>query len=61
MKVLKYIIAFLSMVFVAASCYKDLSTTASESIPEIAITGLEREINIVWGQELKITPAGCAH
>ena len=56
MKVLKYIIAFLSMVFVAASCYKDLSTTASESIPEIAITGLESEINIVWGQELKITP-----
>ncbi len=37
------------------SCYKDLSTEASVSIPEIKIEGVDSTLNIVWGQEIKMT------
>lgn len=56
MKILKKAALILISASVLQSCYKDLSTEAGETIPEIEITGVNEEMDIVWGQELKITP-----
>ncbi len=39
---------------VAVSCYKDQSTEATFSIPEIKVTGLDDRIEVVYGQELSL-------
>ena len=56
MKTIKKVAFILISASVLSSCYKDLSTEAGETIPEIEITGVNEEMDIVWGQELKITP-----
>ena len=47
--------AFSCAAAVLLSCYRDLSTDASVSVPEIEISRVEPVVNIVWGQDLKMT------
>lgn len=51
---LKYIIIGIFSAFVLTSCYKDLSTEASHTIPDINISGLDSVINILYGETLKV-------
>lgn len=44
-----------SLCLALAGCYKDLSTEASMTIPDIRIEGVDSTLNIVWGQEIKMT------
>lgn len=42
------------MTLIPAGCYKDLSTEATKSIPEIVITGLAQEMSVVYGEEIHV-------
>ncbi len=39
----------------AVSCYKDKSTEASFTIPDIKVSGIEDHIDVVYGQEISLT------
>lgn len=39
----------------AASCYKDLSTEAGEPLPDLTLSGLEPELNVVYGQTIDVS------
>lgn len=47
-----FIFLFLPLLF--SSCYKDLSTEATGNIPDIFITGPDEDINITYGETLKM-------
>lgn len=47
-------IIFLFLSLLLSSCYKDLSTDATKSIPDIFVTGPDEEINITFGDELNM-------
>ncbi len=51
----KNTLAALILCLALSSCYKDLSSEASITIPEITIEGVDDVLNVVWGQELKLT------
>ena len=51
----KNILILFSLCLALAGCYKDLSTEASMTIPDIRIEGVDSTLNIVWGQEIKMT------
>lgn len=52
-KVTHIIVSLFCLVFV--SCYKDLSTEADKIIPDIVITGLPEELNVVYGEEITLS------
>ncbi len=52
-KVTHIIVSLFCLVFV--SCYKDLSTEADKIIPDIIITGLPEELNVVYGEEITLS------
>lgn len=49
MKTIKKVAFILISASVLSSCYKDLSTEAGETIPEIEITGVKEEIDHSMG------------
>lgn len=48
------LLAFVS--FLIMSCYKDLSTEATESLPDIVITSDMERLDVYYGETLKFTP-----
>lgn len=49
-------ITILFAALLACSCYKDLSTEATTSIPEIVISSEEDVINVAYGHDIELTP-----
>ena len=49
------IFAVVAAMLTLLSCYKDLSTEATMSIPEIVVTGMPEKIDLVWGDEINLT------
>lgn len=49
----KFIILLASLGLMAG-CYKDLSTEATFTLPDIVVTGLEPSIDVVYGQEITV-------
>ena len=50
----KRILAYLLILTAAVSCYKDLSTEAGEPLPDLVVSGLEPELNVVFGQTINV-------
>ena len=50
----KRILAYLLILAATASCYKDLSTEAGEPLPDLVVSGLEPELNVVFGQTINV-------
>lgn len=53
-KFIKHLTLTILTGLVTVSCYKDESTEASFTIPEIKLTGLDDRIEVVYGQELSL-------
>lgn len=47
---------FVPVVMLAVSCYKDLSTEATISLPDIEITSEEERLDIFYGETITFTP-----
>lgn len=47
---------FVSALFLAMSCYKDLSTEATQSLPDIEITSELERLDVFYGETLTFTP-----
>lgn len=50
----KIMIIFLAVLF-CNSCYKDLSTETTTTIPEIVIDGIDKSLEVVFGQNISMT------
>lgn len=43
------------LLLAAAGCYKDLSTEATMTLPDLVILGLEPQLDVVYGQEISVS------
>ena len=51
----KSILLLAGLLLMAASCFKDQSTEATLSLPDIVVTGLEPTLDVVYGQEVSVS------